>query len=133
MRPKGNFELVKNFLRDMEIAIIHEDKEREMVVVENEDEGIKNMIIDCESPLVIVEQFIMNLRPDDTGFFKRLLQMNREMVHGAFALDETGEKLVYRNTLQLESLDFNELESSIKSLGLALSEFGGELLAHARM
>ncbi len=132
MRPKGDFNLVKTFLFDMDISIIEEDSERELVVVENEEEGIQNMIIDCEAPLVIIEQFIMPVSPDDGEFFRRILQINRALVHGAFVLDETAEKLIFRNTLQLENLDYNELESSVKALSLALSEFGAELLAHAR-
>ncbi|GBC61232.1 molecular chaperone Tir [Desulfonema ishimotonii] len=131
MRGKGNFELVKAYLDDMDMAITEEDVENELVVVDNEDEGIKSMIIDCEEPIVIIEQLIMKVRPDDADFFKRLLQMNRELVHGAFVLDETGEMLLFRDTLQLENLDYNELEGSVKSLSLAMSEYGAELLTHA--
>ncbi len=128
----SKFDLVKEYLHDMNMVIIDEDAENEMVVVENEDEGIKNMIVDCEEPIVIIEQLIMKIRPDTSAdFFKRLLQMNRELVHGAFVLDESGEMLLFRDTLQIENLDFNELEGSIKSLSLAMSEYGGELLEYA--
>jgi hypothetical protein len=126
------FDLVKEYLHDMAMAIVSEDPENELVVVENEAEGIKNLIIDCEAPIVIIEQLIMKL-PAAAGpeIPKRLLQMNRELVHGAFALDETGELLLFRDTLQLENLDYNELEGSIKALSLALSEYGSELLGFA--
>ncbi len=128
----SKFDLVKEYLHDMNMVIIDEDPENEMVVVENEDEGIKNMIVDCEEPIVIIEQLIMKIRPDTSAdFFKRLLKMNRELVHGAFVLDESGEMLLFRDTLQIENLDFNELEGSIKSLSLAMSEYGGELLEYA--
>lgn len=126
-----DFQTVKNYLADMDIVVVEEDAENEMVVVENEDEGIKNLIIDCEPPLVIIEQLIIKLKPDAGGFYKRLLQINRELVHGAFVLDDTGEILLYRDTLELENLDFNELEGSIRSLALAMSEYGDELIAQA--
>ncbi len=127
------FELVKDYLREMEIAIVSEDPEEELVVVEDEENGVKNLIIDCEPPILVLEQVIMNVKPEAVGkgFFKRLLQMNRELVHGAFVLDETGETVIFRDTLQLDCLDRNELEGSIHALGLALSEYGGELLAFA--
>ncbi len=131
MVQQGNFEKIKSFLHDMGIAVVAEDAEKELVVVENEDEGIKNLIIDCEAPIVIIEQPVMKLGPDAGIFYKRLLQMNRELVHGAFVLDETGEMLLFRDTLQLENLDYNELEGSIKALSLAMSEYGAELLKHA--
>lgn len=125
------FDLVKAYLHDMGMAVVSEDPEQELVVVENEDEGIKNLIVDCEEPIVIVEQLILKVGGGSPDMFKRLLQMNRELVHGAFVLDETGDMLLYRDTLQLENLDYNELEGSIKSLSLALSEYGSELLGFA--
>jgi hypothetical protein len=73
----------------------------------------------------------MKVQPDSGDFFRRLLQINRELVHGAFALDETGEILIFRDTLQLENLDRNELEGSVHALSLALAEHSSELLKHA--
>lgn len=126
------FDLVKEYLYDMDMVIVEEDIEKELVVVENEEEGIKNLIVDCEEPIVIIEQLIMKVKPDiSAAFLKRLLQMNRELVHGAFVLDETGEMLIFRDTLQLENLDYNELEGSVKALSLAMSEYGAELLKYA--
>ncbi|MEZ4526395.1 MAG: molecular chaperone Tir [Desulfobacterales bacterium] len=131
MRRKGSFELVKEYLHEMEMVILEEDRENELVVVEKEADGIKNMIVDCEAPVVIIEQLIMKVKPDSWEFFKRLLQMNRELVQGAFVLDESGQMLLFRDTLQLENLDFNELEGAVNSLSLALSEYSAEFLEHA--
>lgn len=128
---KEKFEEIKQYLYDMNVAIVEADDDEQLVVVEDEENGIKNLVIDCEEPIVVLEQVIMKLKADDTAFFKRLLQINREMVHGAFVLDDSGEILLFRDTLQLENLDRNELEGSVDALGLALSEYGSELLAHA--
>jgi len=38
--------------------------------------------------------------------------------------------VLFRDTLQLENLDKNELEGSIRALGLALAEYSAELLAY---
>ena len=71
--------------------------------------------------------------PREPGdFYKRLLQMNRSLVHGAFVLDEEGKYLSFRDTLQLENLDLNELEGSIQALSLALAENGAEILEYAK-
>jgi hypothetical protein len=70
--------------------------------------------------------------PENPGeLYKRLLQMNRSLVHGAFVLNEDGESILFRDTLQLENLDRNELEASIHSLSLALAEYSSELLKYA--
>lgn len=128
---KEKFELVKQYLHEMEIAIVSEDADEKLVVVEDEENGVKNLVIDCEEPILVLEQVIMKVKTGTQEFFKRLLQMNRELVHGAFVLDENAEFIIFRDTLQLENLDRNELEGSIHALSLALSEYGGELLEYA--
>ena len=126
------FELVKQYLHDMDISIVNEDPAEELVVIDDEDNGIKNMVVDCEEPILVIEQVIMQVPSKTKNLYKRLLQMNREIVHGAFVLDEAAKVIIFRDTLQLENLDRNELEASIHSLSLALSEYGGELLNYIK-
>ena len=126
------FERVKQFLFDMELPIVSEDPAEALVVVDDEDNGIKNLVIDCEDPILVLEQLIMKMPKNPGELYKRLLQMNRSLVHGAFVLNEDGESILFRDTLQLENLDRNELEASIHSLSLALAEFSSELLEYAK-
>ncbi len=127
-----NLDLVKGYLLDIDMNIVSEDEAEELVIVEDEENGIRNLIIDCEPPIVILEQLIMDVPEIPGDFFKRLLQMNRTMVHGAFVLDdEEGSRVLFRDTLQLENLDCNELEGSIRALELALAENGAELLEYS--
>jgi hypothetical protein len=126
------FDLVKQYLLEMEIPIVSEDPAEKLVVVDDEDNGIKNLVIDCEEPILVLEQIIMKVPQDPGNMFKRLLQMNRDLVHGAFVLDENAELVLFRDTLQLENLDRNELEASIQALGLALAEYSSELLSYAK-
>jgi hypothetical protein len=127
-----NLDLVKGYLLDIDMNIVSEDEAEELVIVEDEENGIRNLIIDCEPPIVILEQLIMDVPEIPGDFFRRLLQMNRTMVHGAFVLDdEEGSRVLFRDTLQLENLDCNELEGSIRALELALAENGAELLEYS--
>ena len=127
-----NLDLVKGYLLDIDMKIVSENEAEELVVVEDQENGIQNLIIDCEPPIVVLEQLIMDVPEDAGDFFKRLLQMNRTMVHGAFVLDDgEGTRVLFRDTLQLENLDCNELEGSIRSLELALAENGTELLEYS--
>jgi hypothetical protein len=128
----GKFDLVKQYLFEMEIPIVSEDLAEELVVVDDEDNGIKNLMIDCEDPTLVMEQIIMKVPQDPGDLFKRLLQMNRNLVHGAFVLDENAEFILFRDTLQLENLDRNELEATIHALSLALAEYSQELLDYAK-
>ena len=123
-----NLQKVKDYLDELEFSISSEDEAEELVIIDDEDKGIKNLIIDCEDPVLVLEQVIMDVPKNTDGFFKRLLQMNRTLVHGAFVLDEEGTKVIFRDTLQLENLDKNELEGSINALSIALAEYAGELI-----
>jgi hypothetical protein len=124
-------DLVKNYLLELDIKIIEENEKQNLLVVEDEENGIRNLVLDCEAPILVLEQLILEVSKGDGEFFKRLLQMNRSLVHGAFVLDEEAKFVFFRDTLQLEHLDLNELEASIHSLSLALAEYGSELLEYA--
>lgn len=74
------------------------------------------------------EQIIRPVPSNPGEMFRRLLQMNRCVVQGAFALDEEDTRVLYRNTLQWTHLDRNEVEGTIEALSLALAEFASELI-----
>jgi len=126
------FEKVKVFLVDMGYSISQENAEDELVIVNDEESGVKNLIVDCEDPILILEQMILKVPEKSGDLFRRLLQINRTLVHGAFVLDEEGKMVLFRDTLRLENLDQNELEGSINALGLALAENAGELLSFSK-
>ncbi len=129
----NHFKKVKGYLNELGFACVSEDSEDEIVVIEDEGQGIKNLVIDCEDPILILEQFIFELKGEPSGStYKRLLQMNRDLVHGAFAIDDSGSKVIFRDTLQLENLDLNELEGSINALSVAMAENSDELIKFAR-
>ena len=125
----SNFETVMKYLLEMGFSFDVESPEEELVVVNDSDRGINNLVIDCEEPIVILEQVILVFEKDSLEIYKRILQLNRSLVHGAFCLNEEGKVLLFRDTLQLSNLDLNELEGSIDALSLALAENGSELLS----
>lgn len=127
-----NFNKVRNYLLDLEYTIISEDKNEELFVIEKEEDGISNVIVDCEDSILIIEALILKLSSGTKDVFESLLKMNRQIVHGAFALDETGSQVIFRDTLQLESLDINELEGSLNSLKLLLSEYSEQLISFSK-
>jgi hypothetical protein len=61
-----------------------------------------------------------------------LLIKNRDIVHGAFVLDESGEKVIFRDTLQTENLNKNELIATINSLSLLISEYSTEMISFSK-
>jgi len=125
-----SFEKVKEFVLELGFRIDEEIPEDEIVIINDEERGVSNLVIDCEDSVLVIEQLILKFEEKPGAVvFERILQMNRELVFGAFVLNETSETLLYRNTLALENLDLNELESTLNALSLGLAENGQELLA----
>ena len=123
-----NYNKVKEYLLDLNYAISQEDPESQIFVINDESNGIKNLVICCADPILIMEQYMLDLNNPNTESLVKLLVKNRDIIHGAFALNEDGQKLIFRDTLQLISLDKNELAGSINSLSLLISEFSDELV-----
>lgn len=128
-----DFEKVRNYLIELEYTIVHDNPDEELFVVENDEAGINNLIIDCEDDILIIEQLIMELPVENADIYKDLLIKNREIVHGAFALNEDGKKLIYRDTLQLKNMDLNELQGTLNALELLLSEYGERLIEISKL
>lgn len=126
------FNKVKDYLLEFEFDITHEDIDDGIIIVQKESNGIKNLVIGISQPIIILEQYLFRLKNPTLEVFKNLLQKNRDIVHGAFVLDEEGDKVIYRDTLQIETLDAPELEASLNSLSLLLSEYSEEIIKFSK-
>jgi hypothetical protein len=125
---------VRQCLPDLNLAVTREDPEQDLIVVSNEDEGIVDLMLVFEEQTLTLAQHILNLAdPEDAAVLRRLLQLNGTLAHGAFALDDTGRRVIFRDTLELETLDFGELAASVHALSLALAEHGQELAGFASL
>jgi hypothetical protein len=129
---ESNFEKVKDYLIELDYAIVHENTEDQVFMVENDQAGIKNLVVACADTILILEQFLFSINDSKSEVYKKLLQKNRDIIHGAFALDDGGTKVIFRDTLQLENLDLNELEGSLNSLELLLSEYSEQLIKFSK-
>lgn len=125
---KKYFEKIKTYLIELGHDITYENVEDEIFVVNNSELGLQNLVLGCADPILILEQYLFDIKPTDVNALRFLLESNRTIIHGAFVLDEEGTKVIFRDTLQVENLDLNELEGSINSLSMLLSEHATELI-----
>ena len=130
---ENHYQKVKAYLNELGYIINHEDETDAVFVIEHESNGIINMVVGCAEPILIFEQFLFEIDSNQSDVFRNLLQKNRDIIHGAFALDETGTKVIFRDTLQIENLDLNEIEATLNSLGLLLSEYGDEIIKYSSL
>lgn len=125
---KDYYSLIKSFLQNLQLEIKQENPKEGIFIVSNEPEGISNLIICVASPIVIFEQFIFEIKEQGDHIYKSLLQKNRDIIHGAFVLDDSGRKAIFRDSLQVENLDQNEFEATINSLSVLLSEYSEQII-----
>ncbi len=127
-----NIEKVRNILLDLNFLIIHEDKDDGIFVINMPDNGVNNLIISCDDSIIIMEQFLFEIKNESLEMYKNLLIKNRDIIHGAFVLDKTGNKVIFRDTLQIENIDRNEIQGSINALTVLLSEYANEIINYSK-
>jgi hypothetical protein len=121
-------EQIEAFIRQLDCRILYRDEQQGILKIDNPADGIHNLIIGIAPPILIMEQFLFSFQQDHCDMFKQLLQKNRDTIHGAFVINEEGNKVLFRYTMQLEHINFNEFEGAINSLGLLLSEYADQII-----
>jgi hypothetical protein len=78
--------------------------------------------IRVDPPLVVFRVRIGDApRQDHAALFRKLLELNaRALVHTSFGLED--ERIVLASALELENLDFNELEATLDEIDLTLAQ-----------
>ncbi len=123
-----NFEKVKEWLLDYEFNVTFEDESQSILMIEKESHGIKNMILIISDSILIMEQFLFEIKNPSESIYRTLLQKNRDIVHGAFVLDGSGKRVIFRDTLPTDNMAQNEVMASINSLGILVGEFSTEMI-----
>lgn len=126
------FSTIENFINLIEYTIVYKNKEEGVFVIENEMDGIQNLIVGIAPPVIIFEQYLFTIKEDTLDVFKALLMKNRDVIHGAFALTEDGKKVIFRYSLQIENINQNEFEAAINSLSLLMSEYYEQLITFSK-
>lgn len=98
-----------------------EEVDEGMFVVRSRDGA--PIVVHHSPPVLLVRMKVMDVPEDEArhlALFRTLLELNAtDVVHGAYGL-ENGE-VILSDTLELETLDFLELQASLESLQLAAS------------
>jgi hypothetical protein len=92
-----------------------------MFLVQGANHGAP-VVVHHTPPLLVIRMKVMSLpaEGDLTGLYKTLLVWNAtDVVHGAYGIEE-GD-LIISDTLELETLDYPELQASVESLQMATS------------
>ena len=110
---------------DLESFLIRMDLDWEevdegMFLVQSPSGGV---VVHLSDPVLLLRLKVMDLPGNGanlTELYRTLLEFNAtDIVHGAYGIEE-GE-LIISDTLELENLDFEELQASVESLQYAAS------------
>ena len=125
-------EKVLKYIRRSGYEVLYQNDQTGILKISNENDGISQLILGVVPPILIIECYLFTMPQDDLTIYKALLQKNRDMLHGAFVLNEEGNKILYRYTIQIENLDYNEFEAALNSLSLLLHEYSDTLLSFSQ-
>lgn len=129
---EDHYNRIIEFLLELDVEITRENPEEGILVIQKEENGIKNLIVGIAPPVLILEQYLFKIKNNSNSIYKSLLQKNRDIIQGAFVLDDEGDKVIFRDTLQIENLDLNEIEASLNSLSLLLSEYSQQIISFSK-
>jgi len=109
---------LESFLIRMDLD--YEEVDEGMFLTRSESSGTP-MVVHHADALLLIRMKVMDMPEDNESskdLYRTLLELNAtEIVHGAYGI-ENGD-LILSDTLELETLDFHELQASMESIGLA--------------
>ena len=73
---EDSYSKVKNYVLDLGYTISSEIEEDQILIIKDESSGIKNCAIGCAEPILIVEQYLMDLNNGSKEVFQSLLMKN---------------------------------------------------------
>jgi hypothetical protein len=111
---------VERFL--INLMYSYQEIKENLWLMDDEEHNLEGVIIMYADPLVIVRAAVMDA-PDKNRLelFTKLLELNaNDLLHGAYALDN--DKIILIDTLEYETLDFEEFRATLDAFSLALAQ-----------
>ncbi len=113
---------VEAYLNKMNRRFVPDDERRGTYVLRATSEGMPPIALQVEPPLLVARVNVGHAPTEGgTQFFRRLLTLNASaLVHTSFGLED--DNVVLTSALELENLDYNELEALLDELDVTLAQ-----------
>ena len=111
---------IEQYLIDLRLT--YQQIDSNLYMLDDEDHALQGVAVMQADPLVIVRAEIMDIPSDNLlGLFRTLLELNAaDVVHGAYALNNNKIELI--DSLQYNSLNYEEFRATLDSFSLALTQ-----------
>ena len=108
-------------------AVEGQETERRTFLVDTGDRTPPLAVL-VDPPLVVLRVHVGDLTapagtggPTESALFRKLLELNaRHLVHASYGIEEA--HVVLSSALELENLDFNEIQATLDEIDLALAQ-----------
>jgi hypothetical protein len=113
-------ERVEQYL--VKLSLTYEKMNADTWVIRDRDEGLDNVLVIAEDPIVVVRAKVMDIpAARRLELFEELLRLNAtDLLHGGYALQDNNVILI--DTLLGATMDFEEFQSALDAIGIALSQ-----------
>jgi|CZKU01.1.fsa_nt_gi hypothetical protein len=122
--------------KDVEAYLLRSNRRFRAVDSAPEGGGSRTFLVDSgdrsppvavlvDPPLVVLRVHVGDLTgaggPSETALFRQLLELNaRQLVHANYGLED--RHVVLSSALELENLDFNEIQATLDEIDVALAQ-----------
>jgi hypothetical protein len=91
-------------------------------LLEDAEHNLEGVAVMYSDPLVIFRAVVMDApRENRLELFTKLLELNaKDVIHGAYGLEDG--KIVLLDTLEYDTMDYQEFRASLEAFSLALTE-----------
>ena len=106
----------------IDLMITYEQIEPNFWLLDDEERSLQGVVIMYAEPLVVVRAELMDPPKNNLlEFYTKLLELNAtDVIHGAYALDNN--KVILLNSLQYDTMDYEEFRAALDSFSLALTQ-----------
>ncbi len=103
---------------------------KNMWIINDETHNLEGVAVVYTDPVVIIRAAVMAIPPfNNLELYTKLLEFNaKDVVHGAYALDH--DQIILIDTLEYNSMDFEEFIAVLDSFSLALTQHYPVLLEY---
>ena len=106
----------------IELKYSYQEVKPNLWLLDDTEHDLEGMAVIYADPLVIIRVQVMGIPMQKREeFFAKLLELNAcDMIHGAYGIE--GEKVVLIETMEYETMDYDEFRAALDAISLALNQ-----------
>ena len=111
---------IEQYLIELEYS--YEEVKPNFWLLDDAEHSVEGIVVMYTDPLVIFQVQVMDApKQNRLDLFAKLLELNAsDMIHGAYGLE--GDKVVIIETMEYETLDYEEFRAILDAISLALTQ-----------